>query len=245
MINKLLSISAISLVASLLASPSHALVYSIDNGLNNFVGFGTDVRAFDLLWLNSFTIQTGGEVISSISVAYGTSNPDNNGAPSQVILFSDPNNDGNPNDAVVLQTVNTQISNPGSGIFSVSPITPVTFNVNDRFFIGALVRNLVGGSLPAGQDRSNPIDGRSYLFANFATGNDPLIPLDVNSLFSSPFATLTENINGDRSFDGNWLIRANEPVVTPVPFEFSPAMGLGVLGGLYGAKKLWQKFKKN
>jgi hypothetical protein len=32
--------------------------------------------------------------------------------------------------------------------------------------------------------------------------------------------------------------------VTPVPFEFSPALGLGVLGGLVAAKKLSGKFFK-
>jgi hypothetical protein len=32
--------------------------------------------------------------------------------------------------------------------------------------------------------------------------------------------------------------------VTPVPFEFSPALGLGVLGGLVAAKKLSGKFLK-
>jgi hypothetical protein len=31
---------------------------------------------------------------------------------------------------------------------------------------------------------------------------------------------------------------------TPVPFEFSPALGLGVLGGLFAAKKLSSKFLK-
>ena len=32
--------------------------------------------------------------------------------------------------------------------------------------------------------------------------------------------------------------------VTPVPFEFSPALGLGVLGGLFATKKLIQNYAK-
>jgi hypothetical protein len=33
-------------------------------------------------------------------------------------------------------------------------------------------------------------------------------------------------------------------VATPVPFDFSPNLGIGVLGGLYAAKKLSKKFLK-
>ncbi|AFY74035.1 hypothetical protein Syn7502_02009 [Synechococcus sp. PCC 7502] len=33
-------------------------------------------------------------------------------------------------------------------------------------------------------------------------------------------------------------------VATAVPFEFSPALGLGVLGGLFAAKKLTKKLLK-
>jgi hypothetical protein len=245
MINKLLSASAVSLVASLFACPVNAFVYSVDNGnLNNQIGFGVDVREFDLLWLNSFTIQTGGEVISSISVAYGTSNPTNDGVPTEVILFSDPNNNGNPDDAVVLQTAISQITNPGTGIFSVVPITPTNFAVGDGFFIGVLARNLVGGSLPAGIEQGSPIlSNRSFFFASVAQGNNPLIPLNQNDLFNNNFAAgAVENLGA--GFEGNWLIRANEPV-TPIPFEFSPVLGLSVVGGLYGAKKVLQKFKKN
>jgi hypothetical protein len=62
---------------------------------------------------------------------------------------------------------------------------------------------------------------------------------------SATFATLgvtpgTYNYNLTNGLDSITLNIG----VTPVPFEFSPALGLGVIGGLVVAKKLSGKFFK-
>jgi hypothetical protein len=58
------------------------------------------------------------------------------------------------------------------------------------------------------------------------------------------FSTITfenANLNGDTFGADNFLYGT----VTPVPFEFSPAVGVGVLGGLWAVKKFLKKSKKN
>jgi hypothetical protein len=52
-----------------------------------------------------------------------------------------------------------------------------------------------------------------------------------------------ENALVDNNFT-TFLDDVSVTEVTPVPFEFSPALGLGVLGGLFAAKKLSSKLLK-
>ena len=60
--------------------------------------------------LNSFPVNGGNNVITSISIAWGTPafpDPSLDGLSYTAVLWSDPNGDGSPTDAVVLATRST------------------------------------------------------------------------------------------------------------------------------------------
>jgi hypothetical protein len=70
--------------------------------------------------------------------------------------------------------------------------------------------------------------------------------------FTFNFISNSRAISSQLSFDNalvdnnftTFLDDVSVTEVTPVPFEFSPALGLGVLGGLFAAKKLSSKLLK-
>src|SRR6476646_2935333 len=91
-----------SLLRSLLAN-TPLFTYMIDDGTaEDSIGLtagGTFVSC------NSFPVTGGNNVITSISIAWGTPlfpDPTLNGLPYTAVLWSDPNGDGSPTDAVVL-----------------------------------------------------------------------------------------------------------------------------------------------
>jgi hypothetical protein len=65
--------------------------------------------------------------------------------------------------------------------------------------------------------------------------------LTYRSIFSDlyPNGLVTTGTIPNPSFD--IVFQGTFSAVTPVPFEFSPALGLGVLGGLWAAKKFLTK----
>lgn len=78
--------------------------------------------------------------------------------------------------------------------------------------------------------------------------NLPEITQGTNGFFgfiaNSSFTTLTFDIS-DTGFDAFGADNFLYSSVTPIPFEFSPALGVGALGGLFAAKRLIQKSRKN
>ena len=77
--------------------------YMIDDGMaEDSVGL---TAGGSLVALNEFPVTGGNNVITSISIAWGTPafpDPSLNGLPYTAVLWSDPNGDGSPTDAVVL-----------------------------------------------------------------------------------------------------------------------------------------------
>ena len=267
--------STLSLVFTTASSVRADVSYQLDHGksqtafgiVDNNCQTASGFTWGDLLWLNSFAAQPGGEVIDSISVGWGTPQPisprstnctsmqtiTDSGLSSaagqigKVLLFSDPNNDGNPDDAQLLAIVDAVINAPGHDTTGQDLLTTIAIPetlVNGNFFIGALFPNQQEGQFPAALDNSAPVKGRSW--AGYRL-NPPFGQADappLTDLVNTPLV-LTDNFqtgvdeNGQTIFGGNWLLRANgtTPQVRKVP-EGDLAIGLLAIGGLGLASRL-------
>ena len=93
-----------------------------DGGMNVGVGppsqFPSDP---EMGWGNYFTAEEGGEVITEVSFALGSSFPE--GREVMVALFDDPNDDLDPTDAELLTTETVIPEFIGGSDFNVVPIT--------------------------------------------------------------------------------------------------------------------------
>ena len=177
------------------------LTYVIDDGTaENAIGLAA---GGSFVALNSFPVTGGNNIITSISIAWGTPafpDPSLNGLPYFAVLWSDPNGDGSPTDAVVLATAPGVISQQGTNTFLTSVIPP-TLVTTPNFFVGFVITNLAGQT-PAALDTTAPtFFNRSWL-AN--TGNIS----DLSGAFPVEQTGVV----------GNFLIRADgEGGVTPTP----------------------------
>src|SRR3954471_1703915 len=187
------------IVAKLLAH-TPLFTYSIDDGTaEDSIGLtagGTFVAC------NSFPVTGGNNVITSISIAWGTPafpDPTLNGLPYTAVLWSDPNGDGSPTDAVVLAQVPGIIAAAGTDTFITTPIPP-TMVTTANFFVGFLITH-TAGQFPAAFDETAPtLPNRSWI-------------------------DLTSNINdlsGSAPIESfglveNWLIRADGNTGGPTP----------------------------
>jgi hypothetical protein len=174
----------------------------------------------DLMWLNTYTVQSGGEVIKSIDLSWGAPgvgtaangfpNWRTNPTPTSVFLYSDPNGDGNPNDAKLLVQADTSVKNPGTGLLSSIAINPTELAVGQKFFVGALLRNVRRGQQPATLDFNGTAPGASW-FAIGNHGDEGPSNFNVNDLSanSAPGGVTGGQIpvQLDAAY-GNWVIRA-------------------------------------
>ena len=195
---KLPSAKKHSLLRSLLAN-TPLFTYQIDDGTaEDSIGL---TSGGNLLVLNSFPVSGGNNVITSISIAWGTPafpDPSLNGLPYTAVLWSDPNGDGSPTDAVVLAQVNGVIASAGTDTFITTPISP-TMVTTTNFFIGFVMAQ-TAGQFPAAFDESAPIPNRSWVSIG---GN-------INNLSD---AVTIESVG----LVGNWLIRADGNTGGPTP----------------------------
>jgi hypothetical protein len=203
--------------------------YILDDGTaEDAVGI-TGTNPFDIVWLNRFPVQAGGEIIESISIAYGspgnTSTGYNANTPVEVLLYEDANG-GSPTDAVLKASVTGTTQNVNNNVFVEYDI-PDTL-ISNTLLVGVVVRNLPGGNaFIAAIDETDPtFNNRS--FAGFTTtGTTPASPLNINNL-----ASLGANFGSIDSFGlpGNWLIRAKgRPVPEPTVLGL---LGAGAVLGL-------------
>jgi hypothetical protein len=202
---------------------TRAVNYLHDDGtIENGVGIG-GTSPFDIIWLNRFTVQPGGETINEIQAAFGSPNDPRpyNGLPFTLLVYSDATG-GSPSDAVLLASVNDVVSNANTGLLNSYTI-PSTLITTSEFFVAVLMRNLPGGNgFVASIDQTVPhVSGVSY--AGFTVG----APLNENNL-----GTLGANLGTIEGFGlaGNWVLRA-----TGVPTP--GAVSLLALGGLMVARR--------
>ena len=191
--------------------PADGATYQYDDGVSeDAVGFGNGFSNIPSLWFNQFKTVAGGEAISSVSIAYGTTadpQPKLIGRKVAVCVWSDPNNDGNPADAVLLRVVRGTITSEGSDTF-----VTVTFNhpvkigpAGTSFFVGEetvkvqrteLFFQAIDETNASGQAHSK---GKSWVAAQAGGGK-----LDVGH----PGANDTVGTIDSFGLPGNWLIRA-------------------------------------
>ncbi|MEB3293232.1 MAG: hypothetical protein VKJ24_08720 [Synechococcales bacterium] len=198
----------------------------------------------DLMWLNRYQVEAGGEVIQAISLTFGSADPmwagttglsdwQTNPYPISLFLYSDPNQDGDPSDAQILTTTEGTIANPDTMTLNRFAITPTQLAVGSNFFLAALVRNQRREKFPATLDRTTYTPGRSWYVLGDSTDTQP-------DQFDA--STLTNNVLGPTAlsddFRGNWVLRA-EATALPrkrVPEGRSPwsvmFAGAIALGGL-------------
>ncbi len=179
-----------SLLRSLLGNIP-LFTYMIDDGMaEDSVGL---TAGGSLVALNEFPVSGGNNVITSISIAWGTPafpDPSLNGLPYTAVLWSDPNGDGSPTDAVVLAMAPGVISQEGTNTF-LTTVIPPTMVTTANFFVGFLISH-AAGQFPAALDESAPIPNRSWVDAT-ANINDLSGAITIESA----------------GLPGNWLIRAD------------------------------------
>jgi hypothetical protein len=184
--------------------------YAYDNGtMNVAVGppssFPSDP---EMLWGNYFFVEEGGEVITRISFALGSSFPE--GREVHVALFDDPDDDLDPRNAVFLTVATTIPKYIGGSQFNHVDIEPT--QVSGGFFVAAFAWAEAGIDRPAAQDTAGP-SGFSWLLYNPVEKGVNLENLDDNAFFEN-----MTNIPG--TFPGVWMIRA-----TGKPIDETPCPG--------------------
>src|SRR4026209_2625608 len=144
------------------------LTYMIDDGTaEDSVGL---TAGGSFIALNSFPVTGGNNIITSISIAWGTPafpDPTLDGLAYTAVLWSDPNGDGSPTDAVVLATAPGVISMQGTDTFLTSG-NPTTMGTTPNFFVGFVITH-TAGQFPAAFDETPPtLTNRSWVAT---TGN--------------------------------------------------------------------------
>jgi hypothetical protein len=108
-----------------------------------------------IAWLQRFSAVGGMDIITSVSVVYGTAHAGGPhsppaGSPTNVAVWDDTDDDGDPTTGLALVTVKaTTIMTPDTDTFEKTAVTPAP--VTNVFFIGAFTNNAVG-QFPAGID---------------------------------------------------------------------------------------------
>ena len=163
--------------------------YYIDDGnSNNAVGW---VSGGNLLWLNQFTVQEGMEVITEVSVAWGTIN--NPPLDATVVVYSDPNGDGDPTDGVLLSSADVVTANENTDTFNKYDVPDVQVGFpGDSFFVGASVDH------PA-DDYPASVDTSSSARRSWLGSGPPTTPPSIDGL-------VDDEVPGAA---GNWMVRAN------------------------------------
>jgi hypothetical protein len=154
-----------------------------NNALGNFI------------WLNAFQVETGGEILRAVELAFGEGIPE--GDPVTVHVWTDPNNDGDPTDAVRRISVTVKAAAPGSSQFTTVDVPDFVLGESGTwFFVGAQTFNT---PFPAPRDFENPSALRSWISA--ATTLDDADPddLDAAGIFG---------LIDSYGISGNWLVRA-------------------------------------
>lgn len=175
-----------------------AETYSVEDGTaDNSIGFG--VAELDVIWTNKFTVEAGAEMISGVSLAWGSIA---NGLPCSVMLISDPNQDGSPVDGLSLAFKGTIVADANQSIFKqVFFDTPVNVGPAGTIFHVGCVITLTSG-FPCPIDQTDPdVALTSYIQGTTpAGGQDPAAP---ELQFLAPI---------EPGFPGNWLLRAMKTI---------------------------------
>ncbi len=194
-------------------NPIHRLLfpastYMIDDGTaEDAVAFGSGTENCEALWFNQFDVIPGQTSIASVSVVWGTPHfpdPDINGTPIIIAVWSDPNGDGDPSDAVLLASTDGFMLNQGTDTFVTYPFSPaISLPAGATSFF-------VGDATPGNNGPEHywqGIDQTSTVRQSWVAGGtyDPCGPVDINEIGRNTFLGIID----DFGIPGNWMIRAD------------------------------------
>lgn len=201
-----------------------AVNYQVDDGTaEDSIGL-TGTGFHDLIWLNRFNVQAGGEIIDQISVAYGSaaSTIPINGRPISILLYNDPDG-GAVTNATLVHTFNTTITQGNTGILVNYAVPNIT--VSNQFLVGVVAKNQPNGqSFLAAWDSTDP-DILNTSFIGFTAPG--------NTMNEGNLASIGANFGAIETFGatlaGNWLVRARGDIPEPTSLAFLSLAGLLVI----------------
>lgn len=199
---KMMFAGALTLIS---ASAFAGMIYSTDDGSGES-SLGCD--GCNIIWLNGYQVEAGGERIDSIDIAFGANinlDPPGNGSPISVYLWGDANNDGNPADAFTIGTpiISTIQQSHTDTFINFTLSTPVTFDIGEWFYVG-----FSSTDYAVSRD-TNTTSPNSWL-AGWSGSNSNPDDLDSGNVGFGNTASF--------GFGGNFLIRANaSAVAVPAP----------------------------
>ncbi|CAN5596878.1 PEP-CTERM sorting domain-containing protein [soil metagenome] len=186
--------------------------YAIDDGSAERA-IGIDPGE-DTLWFNTFPVQPGGEVIDSISVAFGRPGITQalNGLPILILLYEDADG-GDPWNAVLKQSLNALSANANTNTLNVYNITPT--EIHGTLLAAVIYRNTtsINRFISSSDETAPTLANRSY----YGFTVDDMNQNDLSSIPVSQRGTLESIVAG------NWLVRAHG---SPVP---EPASASGAV----------------
>jgi len=193
--------------------------YLVDDGsAENSLGL---TSGGDIWWANAFTVQPGSETITTIRIAFSSSNL-GVGAPFSVHVYEDPDDDGNPSTGPLqlVASASATVTDPAGASFQDIAIGPAT--VSGGFFVAALMTH-PAGSYPAAFDQSASA-ASSWIAGAAAAVIDP----------GDPFASVSiaPALIDSFGFPGNFLLRA---VAGRQEIEAIPALGTSGMALLVAA----------
>lgn len=174
------------------AADAQTVIYQYDGGTGSQNIGPPSTFDPDMLWGNYYYTQPGGNAITSVTVAFGTTFP-SRANPVTVWVLSDDDGDGDPRNA--REVARAVLPGP---IVGTTPITvPVGFAlVGPGFFVGASVELLGGQDRPARLDPNAP-SGNAWIF--YADS----IAAVIDDLAAAPYGQRV-----DPPFPGAFLVRA-------------------------------------
>lgn len=187
-------------LACLAGSAGAQVSYVLDTGKGNSIGPAFD--SYDFVWLNGFAARAGGEVLTQVSVCYGSATA---GIPVEIVVLADPDGDGTPAHALQVRSV-AGVTNPaGNGVFTTYALPPT--RVTGTFFVGVRCKVYASGKTtrPARLDISSAGAGLSAnAWLAFGSVTDSNLFLDMSNLGAAPVYYQMSTY----AFPGVWMVRA-------------------------------------
>lgn len=166
-------------------------------------GIGIRDAFGELVWLAPYQVSGGRNLVTGITVSWSFATTE--GDATTLCLWEDPDDDGDPTNAVLLETIETTVQDPGTDTFFTLSWAE-KHNVGsdgDWFFVGVINQMNGPDEWAVGTyDTNNPTPTPGMAWADFVTGGGTIDPSDLSGAVEvGPFVGV-----------GNWLVRAEVAV---------------------------------
>jgi hypothetical protein len=223
---RIMYFSVVIVILSIAKKANGAVDYIHDDGGRPDFNVGVGGAGGDLLVLNRFVSDPGGNGIETVSVNW-TSIASN--FPATIVIYDDPNNDGDLSDLVLLTEITVVTANRGNNSRNFTDYALPQTIVSGDFYVGAYIQNMGAADSPWGYDTTTPALNTSYFFEN-TTAADLLL---ANPGANATLQGWTESL----APAGNFQIRANGVSALPLIPEPSTALLAGFSLLLIGRRR--------